>query len=77
MVNLLALTALISINLGLINLLPVPVLDGGHILFYTIEMITRRPLNERMRQVATRIGILFILSLMAFAIINDILRLVG
>jgi len=76
LVNLLALTALISINLGLINLLPIPVLDGGHIVFYTIEMITRKPLNERMRQLATRIGILFILSLMALAIINDILRLV-
>ena len=77
MANLLALTALISINLGLINLLPIPVLDGGHILFYSIEMVIRRPLNERMRQMATRIGILLILSLMAFAIINDILRLVG
>ncbi len=77
LVNLLALTALISINLGLINLLPIPVLDGGHILFYSIEMIIRRPLNARMRQMATRIGILLILSLMAFAIINDILRLVG
>ncbi len=76
LVNLLALTALISINLGLINLLPIPVLDGGHIVFYTVEMITGKPLNDRMKQIATRIGILFILALMAFAIINDVLRIV-
>ncbi len=76
MVNLLALTALISINLGLVNLLPIPVLDGGHILFYTIEIIFRRPVNQRVRNLLTRIGILLILSLMAFVIINDILRIV-
>jgi len=76
LVNLLALTALISINLGLINLLPIPVLDGGHIVFNTVEMITGKPLNDRMKQIATRIGIAFILTLMAFAIINDVLRIV-
>ncbi len=74
LVNLLALTALISINLGLINLLPIPVLDGGHIIFYTVEMITGKPLNDRMKQVATRIGISLLLALMALAIFNDLLR---
>ncbi|WP_045215191.1 RIP metalloprotease RseP [Desulfonatronovibrio magnus] len=73
--NLLALTALISINLGLINLLPIPVLDGGHIVFYTAEMITGKPLNDRMRQVATRIGLALLLALMSLAIFNDLLRI--
>jgi regulator of sigma E protease len=75
LVNLLALTALISINLGLINLLPIPVLDGGHIIFYTAELITGKPLNDRMKQIATRIGISLLLALMAFAVFNDLLRI--
>jgi regulator of sigma E protease len=75
LVNLLALTALISINLGLINLLPIPVLDGGHIIFYTAEMITGKPLNERMKQIATRIGISLLLALMALAVFNDLWRI--
>jgi regulator of sigma E protease len=75
LVNLLALTALISINLGLINLLPIPVLDGGHIIFYTAELITGKPLNDRMKQVATRIGISLLLALMALAIFNDLWRI--
>ncbi|WP_045218129.1 RIP metalloprotease RseP [Desulfonatronum thioautotrophicum] len=72
--NLLALTALISINLGLLNLLPVPVLDGGHILFYTIEAITGKPLNPRMQEIAYKIGIAFLIALMTFAVFNDIHR---
>ena len=72
--NLLALTALISINLGLLNLLPVPVLDGGHILFYTIEQITGKPLNPRMQEIAYKIGIAFLIALMTFAVFNDIHR---
>ena len=75
LINLLALTALISINLGLINLLPIPVLDGGHIVFYTVEMITGKPLNDRMKQVATTIGISLLLALMALAIFNDLWRI--
>ncbi len=72
--NLLALTALISINLGLLNLLPIPVLDGGHILFYTIETITGKPLNPRMQEIAYKIGIAFLIALMTFAVFNDIHR---
>lgn len=74
LVNLLALTALISINLGLINLLPIPVLDGGHIIFYTAEMITGKPLSERARQIATKIGLALLLALMSLAIFNDLYR---
>lgn len=72
--NLLALTALISINLGLLNLLPVPVLDGGHILFYTLEAIKGRPLSARMQEIAYKIGIAFLVTLMTFAVFNDIHR---
>lgn len=72
--NLLALTALISINLGLLNLLPVPVLDGGHILFYTLEAIKGKPLSPRMQEMAYKIGIAFLVALMTFAVFNDIHR---
>ena len=74
MVNLLAITALISINLGLLNLLPIPVLDGGHILFCAIEWIRRRPLDERLQNITTRMGLAFLLALMGLAIFNDIWR---
>lgn len=72
--NLLALTALISINLGLLNLLPVPVLDGGHILFYTLESITGKPLSPRWQAIAYKIGIAFLITLMTFAVFNDVQR---
>jgi len=74
LVNLLALTALISINLGILNLLPIPVLDGGHILFFFLETITGKPLSPQIQQVALRIGMTLLFMLMVFATINDILR---
>jgi regulator of sigma E protease len=73
-VNLLAITALISINLGLLNLLPIPVLDGGHILFCAIEWIRKRPLDEKLQNITTRLGLAFLLALMGLAIFNDIWR---
>jgi regulator of sigma E protease len=73
-VNLLALTALISINLGILNLLPIPVLDGGHILFFFLETITGRPLSPQVQQAALKIGMLLLLMLMIMATFNDILR---
>ena len=72
--DLLFLTALISVNLGLLNLLPIPVLDGGHILFYGIEAVTRRPVNAKVREVTTRIGLTFLILLMLLAIYNDLQR---
>ncbi|WP_419787552.1 RIP metalloprotease RseP [Pseudodesulfovibrio sp.] len=75
--DVLALAAFISINLAILNLLPIPVLDGGHILFNALEMIFRRPLNEKWKAVAMRIGLLFLLSLMALAIFNDFSRLLS
>jgi regulator of sigma E protease len=75
-IDLLALTALISINLGLLNLLPIPVLDGGHILFFTIETIIGRPLDPDLQQTVTKFGLAFLLGLMGLAIYNDITRIV-
>ena len=69
--------ALISINLAIINLLPIPALDGGHILFYTLEIIVRRPLSERWKAISMRIGLLILLLLMGLAIFNDVRRLLS
>jgi regulator of sigma E protease len=70
----LALTALISINLAVLNLLPIPVLDGGHILFFTLETLMRRPLNRTIRNATTRLGFTFLICLMLLATFNDIWR---
>jgi len=67
--------AIISINLGVLNLLPIPILDGGHILFLGIEALIRRPLNENVVMIAQKVGLVLLLSLMAFAFYNDIVRL--
>jgi regulator of sigma E protease len=69
--------AVISISLGVLNLLPVPVLDGGHLMYYTAEIIRGRPVSDRALEIGQRIGMLVLFSLMAFAIYNDIYRLVG
>ena len=71
------LTALISINLGLLNLLPIPILDGGHILFFLIEIIKGRPVSEKNRERAAQVGLFMLLSLMVFAFYNDIVRILG
>ncbi len=73
--HVLALTALISVNLGLLNLMPIPVLDGGHILFFGIEAVTRRPVNRRVQEVTTKIGLALLITLMALAVYNDIVRI--
>lgn len=68
-------TALLSINLGLINLFPVPVLDGGHLLFYAVEAVARRPLNKKAQEVCTMVGLFLILSLMVLVTWNDLAKL--
>jgi regulator of sigma E protease len=68
--------AVISINLGVLNLLPIPVLDGGHFLFFALEAILRRPLDTRHREIAQQVGLVLLISLMAFAFYNDIVRVV-
>jgi regulator of sigma E protease len=67
--------ALLSVSLGVLNLLPVPVLDGGHLLFYSIEWIKGSPVSDRIQQFAYQFGIVIVLSLMIFAFYNDIVRL--
>ncbi|PFG07979.1 RIP metalloprotease RseP [Marinobacter sp. LV10MA510-1] len=67
--------AYLSVSLGVLNLLPVPVLDGGHILYYTIEAIRRKPVSEQIQAVGLRIGMALILTLMVFALYNDLMRL--
>jgi len=71
------LTALLSINLGLINLLPIPILDGGHILFFLIEIVKGRPVSEKNREIAQQIGFFMLISLMVFAFYNDIVRVIN
>lgn len=71
-----SLMAVISINLGVLNLLPIPILDGGHIMFLTIEALRRKPLSERILIMAQKIGLAFIIVLMTFALYNDIMRIV-
>lgn len=67
--------ALVSISLGVINLLPIPILDGGHLMFYLIEMITRKPVSERIQLVGFKVGMLMLIFLMAIAFYNDLVRL--
>lgn len=67
--------AVISINLGLINLFPVPLLDGGHLLFYMAERIRGRPLHENIQEVGARVGVFLVLTLMVFATWNDLVHL--
>ncbi len=69
--------AFISLQLGIFNLLPLPVLDGGLILLFLLEMIRRKPLPEKFKEYWQKVGFALILALMAFVVINDILRLIG
>lgn len=70
----LILMALLSINLGFVNLLPIPILDGGHLMFYVIEAVRRRPLGQRAREIAFAVGLVVILLLLLVAARNDIVR---
>lgn len=74
-VALIHLAAVLSVSIGLLNLFPVPLLDGGHLLFYAIEAIRGRPLSDRAQEVGFRIGLAIVLMLMIFATFNDIIHL--
>ena len=69
--------AILSINLGVINLFPIPVLDGGHFLFLGLEAILRKPLNIKKMEIAQQIGLIFIILLMLFAFYNDVIRIIS
>lgn len=73
--NFVYLLAIISASIGLINLFPIPVLDGGHLLLYAIEGVRGKPLGERTVRIATQVGLCLVLLLMAFVTYNDLLRL--
>lgn len=68
------LLAVVSINLGILNLLPIPVLDGGHLMFYTIEAVIRRPVPQKVREYAQQAGMLMLIGMMVLAFYNDIVR---
>ena len=69
--------AIVSVSLGILNLLPVPLLDGGHLLFYIIEFVLQRPLSDSVQIWGQQIGLVLLLSLMSVAFYNDIIRLMG
>ncbi len=76
-VDLLSFTALLSINLAILNLLPIPILDGGHLLFSLIEWLRGKPVSLKKREIAQQVGMVLLFGLMAFAFYNDIFRLLG
>ena len=67
--------ALISLSLGVMNLLPIPVLDGGQLLYYSLEVLTGRPLSQRIQEIAQLAGFGLMFMLMALAVFNDLVRL--
>jgi regulator of sigma E protease len=73
--GLISLVAVLSVSIGLINLFPIPLLDGGHLLFYGIEALRGRPLSERAQEIGFRIGLAIVVMLMLFATWNDIVHL--
>ncbi len=73
--NLLMFTVMLSLELGILNLLPVPLLDGGHLLFFLFEGVRGKPLKLRHREIALQVGLLLLVALMAFVIFNDISRI--
>jgi regulator of sigma E protease len=72
-VALINLAALLSLNIGIFNLLPVPVLDGGHLLYYIIEALRGRPLSQKAQEIGFRVGFAIVGSLMVFTLLNDTL----
>jgi len=69
--------ALVSVSLGVLNLLPIPLLDGGHLMYYVAEVFTGRSVSERTMEIGSRIGMALLLLLMSFALFNDLQRLIG
>jgi regulator of sigma E protease len=76
-VQYLSFMALVSISLGVMNLLPIPMLDGGMLVYYLVEVVTGRAVSKEFMEKASRVGIAILLTLMSIAIFNDVMRLVG
>jgi len=77
MVSFISLMAIISVNLGVLNLLPIPILDGGHILFLLVEALKGSPLSIKKMEIAQQVGLAIIVLVMVFVFYNDIARLVN
>jgi regulator of sigma E protease len=75
-INLLFFTALLSVNLGILNLLPIPVLDGGHLFFFGFEWLRGKPLSLKKRELAQQMGMFILILLMVFVCYNDIVRII-
>ncbi len=75
--ELFSLAAWFSVSVGFMNLLPIPLLDGGHLVFYAFEAALGRPLSQRMQEIGLKIGIVLVALLLVFTTSHDILRLVG
>jgi regulator of sigma E protease len=67
--------ALLSVSLGVLNLLPIPLLDGGHLMYYVVEVVKGKPVSERAMELGQRVGLALLLVMMAFAFYNDLNRL--
>ena len=76
LIALISFTALLSINLGLINLFPIPMLDGGHLFFYLVEALKCSPISDQVQEYAFRLGLAFLVGIMIFANLNDIVQLI-
>ncbi|HKL25884.1 MAG TPA: RIP metalloprotease RseP, partial [Desulfuromonadales bacterium] len=75
--SILSVLAFLSIQLGILNLLPIPILDGGHLFFNLFELIFRKPLSMRAREIAQQVGLVLLIMLMVLAFYNDIVRILG
>ena len=73
--NFLYLLAMLSVSLGVLNLLPIPVLDGGHLLYYLVEMVKGKPLSEKAQTIGLKIGMTLVVGVMVLAMYNDLSRL--
>lgn len=77
LIALISFTAILSINLGLINLFPIPMLDGGHLVFYAVEALKGSPISEQIQEYAFRLGLVILVGIMLFANLNDIVQIVS
>lgn len=76
-INYLYFMAVLSVNLGILNLLPIPILDGGHLVYFTVEAILRKPLNPKIIEILQHVGLVLLVTLMIFVFYNDLVRVFG
>jgi len=69
--------AIVSVSLGVLNLLPVPLLDGGHLMYYLVEFVIGKPVSEAVQILGQQVGVVLLLGLMSIALYNDVIRLLG